>query len=166
MSTITHPSFRLNFNLLNSLLISRNQPADDRFNLFWSSASRYEKWSSTFSFNILAILVTVKLALGNIKYELKNIIDLMGIVLFIRTTSFNDIKMKIALYIDIRYSEKKISEPRKKSISLFLLWATFWSVIRGTNRYFPGQRRPCWKIMKSEMDSLLPNDVLIIVMFT
>ena len=51
MLTTTHPSFRLNFNLLNWLLISRNQPAADRFNLFWSSASRYEKWSSSFSFN-------------------------------------------------------------------------------------------------------------------
>ena len=106
MSTITHPSFRLNFNLLNSLYLSVEISRLTPF-----------QFILVVCFNILAILVTVKLALGNIKYELKNIIDLMGIVLFIRTTSFNDIKMKIALYIDIKYSEKKISEPRKKNRS-------------------------------------------------
>ena len=36
-STIIHPSIRLNFNLLNLLLLSRNQSVSDHFSLFWFS---------------------------------------------------------------------------------------------------------------------------------
>ena len=117
MLTITHPTFRLNSNLLNWLHISRNQPAADRFNLFGSSASRYEKWSSSFSFNANKLWLSKAALDSSARNWVWNRYRIKIGIMYNRVEIWQDFRFPNHIYIFCLHGISKLTNPKSKSKS-------------------------------------------------